>query len=78
MVLGYTLQIPVTVMAIVYILDLAHKYGYFLPISWVLIVTFAAITVHAGYQIWRVLFFNEKFSRTPFDSKKKGENFTSD
>jgi hypothetical protein len=33
LVIGYTLQIPVAVMAIVYLFDLAHKYGYFHPVA---------------------------------------------
>lgn len=63
LVLGYTLQIPVMVMAIVYLVDLAHKYGYFLPLSVVLIVVFAAIAVHAIYQVSTMLFSKEKKNR---------------
>jgi hypothetical protein len=51
LVLGYTLQIPVAVMAIVYLIDLAHKYGYIHPVSWVLILAFSLIVVHAGYRL---------------------------
>ena len=56
LVMGYTLQIPVCVMAIVFLSDLAGKYGYFHPVAVALIVAFAAITVHAGYRLWRMLF----------------------
>ncbi len=56
LVMGYTLQIPVCVMAIVFLFDLAGKYGYFHPAAVALIVAFAAITIHAGYRLWRLLF----------------------
>ena len=56
LVMGYTLQIPVCVMAIVFLFDLAGKYGYFHPAAVLLMVAFAAITIHAGYRLWRLLF----------------------
>ena len=68
LVMGYTLQIPVCVMAIVFLFDLAGKYGYFHPAAAALIVAFAAITIHAGYRLWRLLF-------APTPAKKRGDYF---
>jgi len=56
LVMGYTLQIPVCVMAIVFLFDLAGKYGCFHPAAVALMGAFAAITIHAGYRLWRLLF----------------------
>ncbi len=56
LVMGYTLQIPVCVMAIVFLFDLARKYGYFHPAAVLLMVAFSVITIHAGYRLWRLLF----------------------
>ena len=70
LVMGYTLQIPVCIMAIVFLFDLAGKYGYFHPAAVALTVAFAAITIHAGYRLWRLLF-------APTPAKKRGDYVTS-
>jgi len=43
-------------MAVVYLFDLARKYGYFHPAAVLLMVAFAVIAIHAGYRLWRLLF----------------------
>jgi hypothetical protein len=56
LVLGYTLLIPVCVMAIVYIFDIVRKYGYIHPVAGLLIVIFAVFTIHSFWQLKRMLF----------------------
>jgi hypothetical protein len=56
LVIGYTLQIPVCVMVIVYLFDLARKYGYIHVVAALLMLTFVMILLHAGYRIRKMLF----------------------
>jgi hypothetical protein len=65
LVFGYTMQIPVAVMPIVYLLDLANKYGYVHPVSWAFILAFTVIAVHAGFRLARMLFTTHRKGSVP-------------
>ena len=56
LVIGYTLQIPVCVMAVVYLFDLARKYGYIHLVAAMLLLALVVILFHAGYRIKKMLF----------------------